>query len=168
MPPIAFFKGKGESFFFFLPSEVPDNTHGDNLPAFASTFGGRCKTADCEGLSEVRSQVRPTLGPRNTHRTQLHLFYRAAGAGRKGGAIRSAYPPLQRGNGSGETEKLFQIASRFLRNNSKVDASPTFQPTRRFVADTGEMQALKKRIPSPTSPPHKASCWILSVTSATA
>lgn len=165
VPPIIVLRRKGERFFF--PSEaLTTNTETSaKLPVFASTFRGCCKTPDGEGLSEVCSQV---LRPGNTHWTKLSMFYCTAGASWEGRAIQNAYPTLQCGNGSWETEKLFKIAPWFIRNNSEVDTSPTFHPTHRFITDIREMQALKNQIPAPIFLAHKASCWVLAVTSATA
>lgn len=124
----------------------------------------------CKGLQKVLSQLHPTLGPADLPRTKLNTFYCTAGANWKGRAAQNTrkIPRCKHGNGSWETEKLFKIAPWFIRNNSKVDTSPTFHPTRGFITGTREMQALRNRIPSPTFLPHKASRWVLSVTSATA
>ena len=82
VPPIIFFKRKGESFFSPQRSLTTNaETSSPKLPVFASTFCGCCETSDCKGLSKVCSQVCPTLRPDNTHCTKLIIFHCTAGAG---------------------------------------------------------------------------------------
>lgn len=168
-PCLSSAREKAKAFIHSPLRSLSTNTETSAKPhAFVSTFCDCCKTSDCKGLCKVHSQVCPALRPDNTHRSELNIFYCTAGAGWKGRAIQNARPTLQHGISSWETEKVFRIAPWFIRNNSKVDTTPTFHPTHSFITKSTEMQALRNWIPSPTFLLHKASCWILSVTSATA
>lgn len=75
VPPIAFRKRKGESFFSPQRSLTTNTeTTSAKLPVFASTFCGRCKSSGCKGVYKICSQVRPTLRPDNTHHTKQYIL----------------------------------------------------------------------------------------------
>lgn len=153
VPCITFFKRKGERFSpLRRPWQQIQRQHLQNHRYLSLLSAATGKISDCKGLDKVCSQVRPTFWPDNTRRAKLNIFYCTAGAGWKGRAVQNAYPMLQHGNGSWETEKLFKIASWFIRNNSKVDTSPTFHPTHRFITDTREMLWRTKFLPPPFFP----------------
>lgn len=157
---LTFCKRKGESFCFPLTFLTTSTETSAKPPTSLLMTAAKPRAAK----SSMRFTARSAQPLNLIIRTALNLIcFTALQVQVEEAAIQNARLTLQHGKSSWETAKVFRTASWFIRNNTKVDTTPTFHPTRRFITSRKEMWAPQSWIPAPTSLPSPQSLLLDSI-----